>query len=241
MVRPYRDGMNRNERRTLALAALITGAAIPAFGLIFGLWGHAGVSQADSQDPLRVAALAAAHPAVYAALPLVGVAMHLAALVLVIGLHRRLAPAAPLWVGAASALGLFWVSADLLQNLMHYVLFMGPTSPAALPAAVAATDALWHAGHMGGGLWVASLAFTGGAIFSRSLRVACLLCGAVFTLHPLVFPLWAGWFSIELAAVPLWAFWTAGALWRGRAAQGQGQAQASTSIESRSASAIDQA
>src|SRR5262249_18200167 len=155
---------------------------------------QAGLSQAEASDALKVAAFAAAHPALYAALPLTGVAMHLAALLLVIGLHRRLVGASPLWVTAGSALGLSWVFIDLLQNLMHYGIFLGGP-PELAAAANRAADAIWHAGHFGGGVWVLAVAGASGALFSRPYRAFSVLAGTAFMLHAFVFPVAPWWFG----------------------------------------------
>ena len=203
-----------SERRTLALAAAVVGAAVPMFLVTFTLWQHAGLGEQASHDPLAVAAFAASHPALYAVLPLTGVVMHLAALVLVVGLHRALAATSPLWAPVGSALALFWITADLLQNLIHYAVFVGPTPLALVASANRAADDLWHAGHMGGGLWILVLAAIGAPVFGRAHRVVCALAGAAFALHPFVFPLVPAWFGVEMLLVPLWAFWTAVSLAR---------------------------
>ena len=202
-----------NERRIVAAAAVWTGLSIPLFLLVFALWGAHGLSQADAMDPAKVAPFAVRAPVLYAILPIVGVLMHLAALLVVVGMHRRLAARAPLLMGAASALGLVWIGADTLQNLMHYGGYLGGGSPEHVAAVAAAADAVWHAGHLPGGLWVLGLAASADFL-SRPLRVLSVVAGAVFTLHALVFPLWPAYFGLEFLLVPVWCIWTGIALAR---------------------------
>jgi len=214
-----------SERRTLALAAAVTGASIPGFFAIFSLWAAQGLAQADASDPLKVLVFAAVHPGLVAALYVLGVVMHLAALLLVIGLHRRTVASSPLWVSAGSALGLLWVGADILQNLMHYGIFLGSTTPEMVAASSHAADALWHAGHFGGGAWLLVLAGTSSVLFGRAYRALCWIAGVVFLLHAFVFPLAAWWFFLEFLLVPVWAFATAAAIAKNPAFEEAGGAE----------------
>lgn len=206
-----------SERKTLAAAAAITGASVPGFIVIFGLWGRAGLSGSAAADPAQVAAFAALHPGLYAALPVLGVVMHLAALLLVVGFAEGLERWSPLWGRAATALGMSWVFIDLLQNLMHYVLFMGRVGAPVAAAAGAAADAVWHAGHLGGGAWLVGLGLSGAVSPGRAFRLASAATGAAFFFHPFVVPLWPDYFGLELLLVPAWAFWAAVLTWRGPA------------------------
>jgi hypothetical protein len=203
-----------NENKTMSVAAIITGASVPGFAAIFGLWSQNGLSAAAANDPVQVAAFAATHKALYAAMPLLGVAMHLAALLLVIGLSPRLKQWSPLWGGAATALGMSWIFIDLLQNLLHYGLYVGGVSDAAAPAAGRLTEAIWHAGHLGGGVWVAALGLACAQEFGRRWGQASVVVGGAFFLHPFVVPLVPEYFGVEMILVPLWAFWTAARLRR---------------------------
>jgi hypothetical protein len=106
-------------------------------------------------------------------------------------------------------LGLSWVIVDTVQNLMHCGLFLGATSPDVISASNRVTDAIWHAGHFGGGLWVTMVAATSGAFFSKAYRSYSVIAGTIFMLHPFVFPVAALWFNLEFLLVPIWALWTA--------------------------------
>ncbi len=204
-----------SERRTLSIAAGVMGASIPGFMLIFTLWSQQGLAQADTFDPIKVAAFASNHPTLVGALYVLGVIMHVAALLLVIGLHRQLDGFSSLWVTAGSALGVLWAGADIIQNLMHYFIFLGDAPMETVAASTRTADALWHAGHFGGGAWVLVIAASGGAHFGRAYRALSLVAGLAFMLHPFVFPIAAWWFNLEFVLVPIWAFWTALAIWRG--------------------------
>jgi len=206
-----------NERRSLMLAALVTGASVPGFAVVFALWARAGFPSEASFDPVAIHAFAAVHPVLYGALPTLGVLMHLAALVLVVGLHPHLRAMDPLAAAAGTVMGLSWVVVDTLQNLIHYGIHLGATPDEVVPAAAAVADALWHAGHLGGGVWVLTIAALGGALFSRSHRALSVVCGLAFALHPFVVPVWPAWFNLEFILVPVWALWTALAIRRGPA------------------------
>lgn len=196
-----------NDRRTLTLAAIATGASIPGFFAIFGVWGALGLPGDASSDPARVLAFAQEHPIAYAALPVLGVLMHLAALVLVAGFKARVRERLPLLADTGAAMGLLWIIADTLQNLMHYGIYLGPSTPSSV-AAAQTTDALWHAGHFGGGVWILTLAASG-AIGGPKWRLLSVAAGAAFTLHAFVVPLVPAFFALELLLVPAWAFATA--------------------------------
>lgn len=199
-------------RRTLRLAAATVAASIPGFVLIFVLWGRAGLSEAGAKDPAAVAAFAHGHPALYAALPLLGVLMHLAAALLVIAFHRPMLERSNLWGAFGSLAGAFWIVSDLLQNLGHYYANLSGLPVERAVAVSAAMDALWHAGHMGGGIWILCIAALGDQLFGRAYRTASSIVGLVFAAHPLVFPLWPAWFGLEMLLVPIWGVWTAMAL-----------------------------
>jgi hypothetical protein len=202
------------DHKTLAVAAIITGASVPGFVALFGLWMAAGLSQQASADPVQVAGFAASHRVLYAAMPVLGVVMHLAALVLVVGLHQALQQSWPLGMGVASALGCSWVFIDILQNLMHYGLYIGGMSADIAGAAGRVTDALWHSGHLGGGVWVLAVGTVGVDLFGRAYRAVSIIAGLSFFLHPFVVPLVPEYFGVEMLLVPLWAFWTAALLFK---------------------------
>lgn len=214
MVELEHTGGPMSERHTLSLSAAVMAVSVPGFLVVFTLWAQKGLGQTDARDPIKVAAFAAVHPVLCGSLYLLGVVMHLAALLLLVGLHRRLVASAPLWVTAGSALGLLWIGADILQNLMHYGIFLGNTPTDVVPSANRAVDALWHAGHFGGGAWVLVIAATSGALFGRGYRAFSVVAGSCFLLHAFVFPIAPWWFNLEFVLVPFWGLWTAVAVAR---------------------------
>lgn len=91
----------------------------------------------------------------------------------------------------------------------------------AAPAADAVTvdaiaKAIQNAAHLGGGLWVLSIALASGGLFGRAHRAVAFVSGAVFALHVLVVPLNPAWWSLEYVGLPLFFGWTGLALLRGR-------------------------
>jgi hypothetical protein len=229
-----------NERNILSLSAAIVGLSIPGFGATMGVWAKAGLDPSRATDAAAVAAFAAVHPASYALLPVIGVIMHLAALVLAAGLHLRLSARAPLAMFVASALALFWVTCDLLQNLVRYGVFLGGTPATQVPAVDAVAERIWHAGHLGGGAWIALLALVSADAFGLRWRMFAGLVGAVFFLHPFVVPIFPAYFNAELVLVPVWCAWTAVAV-RSVASPGAVTAPARSSVSARVARELSDA
>jgi hypothetical protein len=200
--------------RLAAIAAIVTGGSLLLFLVLFGLWGANGLGQEASTDPAQLAAFAGRAPVLYALVPLNGVVVHLAALVVILTLSLAIFARRPLLALFGGTLGVLWVFADLVQNLMQYGAFLGygRSEPTAAIAAVA--HGLQDAGHLGGGLWVLSVVIA--APFGLRHRLFGAITAATFVLHPFVVPIVPAWFYLEFVTLPLWFIWTGIAIWSGR-------------------------
>lgn len=108
-------------------------------------------------------------------------------------------------------LGIFWVFADLVQNLMQYGAFLGYDHRAPVAAVTAVAHGLQDAGHLGGGIWVLTVVIA--APFGTPHRVFGAVTAALFALHPFIAPIVPAWFYLEFLTLPLWFIWTGIAVW----------------------------
>lgn len=206
------------DRRALGLAALLVAIGPLAFLAIFGSWGAAGLSQTDSADPTIAMPFLRAHGALVLAPTLNSIVMHLAAIVLAIGLAGVLTPRGSLAITVGAALGIAWGVLDIAQTLITYNAVLA--APVADPASIdIITKGLQNAGHLGGGLWTLSIVLGSAGLFGNAHRTVGLVAGAVFALHPLIVPIVPAWFYAEFLLLPLWFGWTGIAILRSASAR----------------------
>ena len=199
--------------RSLGASSLVIALAIPVFMLLFGVASATGLSQAAG-DPARTALFFQDHPPLAAAIFLNSIVMHLAAIVLAVGLYLRLAAGNVAVAAIGAVLGIAWAVTDIAQSSVIYSATIA--APTADPATIdAVARGMQNAAHLGGGLWVLSIAAISGATFGRAHRTVGLIVGTVFALHPLVVPLMPAWWALEYLGLPIWFAWTAIALLRG--------------------------
>ncbi len=199
--------------RFVGIAAIVTGGSLLLFVALYGLWGANGLGQEASTDPAQLAAFAGRAPALYALVPLNGVVVHLAALVVILAVSLAIFATRPLLALLGGTLGTFWVFADLVQNLMQYGAFLGYGRSEPVTAITAVAHGLQDAGHLGGGLWVLTVVIAGP--FGLPHRLFGAVTAATFALHPFVAPIVPAWFYVEFVTLPLWFIWTGIAIWLG--------------------------
>lgn len=206
-----------DDKRALGVASILVALGPLVFIAIFGSWAGAGLSQTDGADPTIAIPFLRAHPGMVLAPTLNSIVMHVAAIVLAVGLYRVLAGQAATLATAGAAFGVMWGVLDLGQSLVTYDAILA--APSADPATIdIVTKGLQNAGHLGGGLWTLSIAATSAAVFGRAHRAFGYLTGVVFALHPLIVPANPGYFSLEFILLPIWFGWTGIAIVRSGAA-----------------------
>ena len=202
-----------DDKRTLGVAAILIALGPLAFIAIFGSWAGAGLSQRDSADPTIALPFLRAHPGMVLAPTLNSIVMHVAAIVLAVGLYRVLVTRSAILATAGAALGVMWAVLDLGQSMVTYNAVLA--APTADPATLdIVTKGLQNAAHLGGGLWTLSIAATSLGVFGRAHRAFGYLTGAVFALHPLIVPANPGYFFLEFILLPIWFAWTGVAILR---------------------------
>ena len=206
------------DRRPLAIASLLVAAGPVLFIAIFGSWAAAGLSQTDAADPTIAIPFLRAHPLMVVPPTANSLVMHLAAIVLAIGLLPTLRERTPLFAMVGAALGVAWGVLDIAQSLITYNAVVGRVSGDAAALDIV-TKGLQNAGHLGGGLWTLSIVVASVGLFGGAHRAFGALTGIVFALHPLIVPAMPQWFFLEFALVPAWFAWTGIALLRARAPQ----------------------
>lgn len=200
--------------RTLGVSSLVIAAAIPMFIVLFGVAGAAGMPSAAQAEPRLAAAFFHDHPLFVAAIFLNSIVMHVAVVVLAIGLYARLVSTGGLWIAVGTALGVAWAVLDIAQSSIAYsATLAAPSADAVTVDAIA--KGIQNAAHLGGGIWVLSIAFAGAAVLGRALRGVGFVVGTVFALHTLVVPLVPAWWMLEYIGLPLFFGWTGVALLRG--------------------------
>ncbi|OFW63975.1 MAG: hypothetical protein A2135_00310 [Actinobacteria bacterium RBG_16_67_15] len=201
--------------RTTGWASIVMALSIVSFIPITMVgYSGAGVDSTDFTDGAVFLPFVAAHRALAASPYVVGLVMHLAGVVLVVGLWSRLRDRSP-WVSVAAALGLMWMMFDIAYNgVAIHVLPEMATLPgdagtyAAYGALTRSLSALQLTGHLGGGIWLAITAATAvstGAM-GRALGRWGVVAGVVFAasvfgpriLFPsfILLPVWFAWFGI---------------------------------------------
>ena len=223
MYRSLRTSLSRNrweagnvsDRRSLAIASFLVAAGPIAFIAIFGSWAGAGLSQTDAADPRVAMPFLRAHPAMLVAPTLNSLVMHVAAIVLALGLLAGLRDRSPLIATAGALFGVSWGFLDIAQSLVTYNAVIGPVAGDAA-AIDTVTKGLQNAAHFGGGLWTLSIAATAAGVFGGAHRVFGVVTGTVFALHALVVPAMPQWFYLEFVMLPIWFAWTGIALLRSR-------------------------
>jgi hypothetical protein len=210
--------------RTLGLSSVVIAAAIPMFIVLFGLAAAAGMPAAAQSDPRLAATFFHDHLAYAVGLFVNSIVMHVAVVVLTVGLFARLRSTNDA-AAIGAVFGIAWAVLDITQSSIAYAAMVGSaSSEAATVDAIA--KAIQNAAHLGGGIWVLSIAFTAGSVFSRAHRSAAAVVGAIFALHILIVPLVPAWWTLEYVGLPIFFCWTATALLRSGVAR-----QASTAAK----------
>ena len=202
--------------RSTGLASFLVALGPLFFIAIFASWGAAGLPQTDAGDPTRAIPFLRAHGALILAPTLNSLVMHLAVIVLALGLYAALHERSPFIAATGTALGIMWAILDITQSLIAYNAVLA--APTADPATIdVVTKGMQNAGHLGGGLWTLAVAATSVGVFDRAHRAFGVITGIVFALHPLVVPMNPGYFYLEFVLLPVWFAWTGLALVRGPA------------------------
>lgn len=211
-----------NHRRAIGIASILVALGPIVFFAIFITWSGAGLSQTDAADPTVAIPFLRAHGPLLVAPTLNSIVMHLAAIVLAVGLWASLRERAPLLATTGAILGVLWGVADITQSLVTYNAIL--SAPTADPATIdVVTKGVQNTAHLGGGLWTLTVAATSAAFFGRAHRAVGIVAGTVFVLHALIVPVMPQWFYLEYILLPLWFGWTGVAILRSPAAASRAQ------------------
>lgn len=195
------------DRRLTAGAAILAGALMPGWLVLQAIADAWGLAQAGS-DAMAAAVFASQHPVLTALFPAHGILVNVGALVAVVGLHRALISGSPVLAASGSALGLFWIFADLLQSLIRFLPYSGGVPIEHVEVTAVLAQAIWHAGRLGAGLWIVSVAATSRGTLGASLRLFSLAAGSILVGHPFLIGRAPAWFGLELVGLPVWFIWT---------------------------------
>lgn len=202
-----------NHRRAIGIASILVALGPIVFFAIFITWSGAGLSQNEAADPTVAIPFLRTHGLLLVAPTLNSIVMHLAAIVLAVGLWASLRERAPLLATTGAILGSLWGVADITQSLVMYNAVL--SAPTADPATIdVVTKGVQNAAHLGGGLWTLSVVATSATFFGRAHRTLGIVAGAVFALHALIVPAMPQWFYLEYILLPLWFGWTGVAILR---------------------------
>ncbi len=211
-----------NHRRAIGIASILVALGPIVFFAIFFSWSGAGLSQTDAADPTVAIPFLRTHGLLLVAPTLNSIVMHLAAIVLAVGLWVSLRERAPLLAATGAILGILWGVADITQSLVMYNAVL--SAPTADPATIdVVTKGVQNTAHLGGGLWTISVVATSAAFFGRAHRALGIVAGTVFALHALIVPVMPQWFYLEYILLPLWFGWTGVAILRSPAAASSGE------------------
>jgi hypothetical protein len=206
-----------NHRRAIGIASILVALGPIVFFAIFIAWSGAGLSQSDAADPTLAIPFLRTHGQLLLAPTLNSIVMHLAAIVLAVGLWLSLRERAPLLAATGAILGILWGVADITQSLVMYNAVL--SAPTADPATIdVVTKGVQNTAHLGGGLWTLTVVATSAAFFGRAHRALGMVAGTVFALHALIVPVMPQWFYLEYILLPLWFGWTGVAILRSPAA-----------------------
>jgi hypothetical protein len=195
-----------SERRLTAYAALVAGASLPALLVLQYLADARGLAEAQN-DPATAALFASQNPILSALFPATTVAMDLAALMVVISLQPALASVSRVVAGTGAALGVFWISTDLIQGLLRFLPYSGSVPVEQTPAMALMAQAIWHAGRLGAGLWILSVAACNRDPRGTAFRLVSLAVGVLLAGHPFLGGRWAGWSVLEFVGLTGWFVW----------------------------------
>ena len=202
-----------NHRRAIGIASILVALGPIAFFAIFVSWSGAGLSQTDAADPTVAIPFLRTHGVLLVAPTLNSIVMHVAAIVLAVGLWTSLRERAPLLATTGAILGVLWGLADITQSLVMYNAVL--SAPVANPATIdVVTKGVQNTAHLGGGLWTLTVVATTAASFGRAHRALGIVAGTVFALHALIVPVMPQWFYLEYILLPLWFGWTGVAILR---------------------------
>ena len=200
--------------RTLGFTSFVIAAAIPLFMVLFAAAAAAGMPRAAQTDPALAADFFVGHPAFVAALYLNSIVLHLAVMVLAVGLYERFGPSSPSVAAIGAVGGFAWAVLDIAQSSIGYTAIL--SAPSADPVTVdAISKGIQNAAHLFGGIWVLSIAVASARVFGRAHRAVALVVGVVFALHTLTVPVAPGWWALEYVGLPVFFAWSGVALVRG--------------------------
>jgi len=201
-------------------SSLIVAACLLSFPVLLnGLWPAQGGDADALTDPAAFLPFVADHRAAFAAPFVVGLIMHLAGVVVVLGLHGRLRHTWP-WAAPAAALGLFWMAFDIAYNgvVLHVApeaAAIGAPAHASFDLLMRTTSALQLTGHLAGGTWLALTAIGAGraGLISIGLQRWGLVAGVAFAvsflgptaLYPsfLLLPVFFIWLGRSMSDTPM--------------------------------------
>lgn len=202
-----------DDRRVVGIAAALVALGPIVFFAIFATWSASGLSPSEAADPTIALPFLRSNGSLIVAPTLNSIVMHVAVVVLAIGLWTALHTRAPLLAATGAVFGILWGLADIAQSLVLYNAVL--SRPASDPATVdVITKGLQNTAHLGGGLWTLVVVATSAAVFGRAHRAFGVVAGSVFVLHPLIVPVAAQWFYLEYVLLPLWFAWTGVAILR---------------------------
>ena len=201
--------------KTLGWAAVVMAGSILFFVIMFAaVYPAAGISGGDLAS--GEVFLPFAHDnLILAVTPYgVGILMHLAGVVLVIGLWSQLRDRS-VWVSVAAGLGVMWMAFDIAYNgiAIHLIPQLAESASDPVVATMyeglaASLGALQLTGHLAGGLWLSITTYAGveSGRLSRALGWFGVGVGVVFAvsilgpnvLYPsfVFLPVWFGWFGV---------------------------------------------
>ena len=202
--------------RSMGWAAIVMAGSILFFVIMFAaVYPAAGISGGDFSSGEVFLPFSQENPVLATAPFAVGIVMHVAGVVLVIGLWFQLRDRSP-WVGVAAALGIVWMAFDIAYNgiAIHVIpelsrLAPDPSLYTGYTVLVASLAALQLTGHLAGGLWLSTTAFVGlkSGQLPKNLGWFGVGVGAVFALSILgpnvlypsfiLLPTWLGWYGLH--------------------------------------------
>jgi hypothetical protein len=205
------------DSKAAARAAIITGIGLALFLPLFTLiLPSAGLHQDDFTRAAKLDAFVRHHWAFFAAPYIDGLILHLAGVVAVLAVYRRLADRSS-WVAVATIAGLAWMVLDIAQNgiglYASHEIVQHVSAEAAGPQLVLVgqvATGLRLAGHVFGGLWVlvvSAVAIRQGGLSRRlgGLGAAAGLLMAFNVVVPptqypifVLLPVWFLWLGFEL-------------------------------------------
>lgn len=170
----------------LVILGLGIGALIPVFAVVYPA---AGIPPSDAANPNVVLPVVAANPALVTLPGSLEIGIHLVGFVAVLGLATLLG-STPLLVASTTALGLVWLSVDVIGNAITYRLVPELAAAHVAGSGSASTtfvdlqrlvEAIRLGAHVAGGLWVIGV--------------------SAFMIRTRALPAFVGWLGIPVGVV----------------------------------------